>query len=100
VFAAYHQKLFAEQPAEGSAGLTNQELIDKGSQVGAPASFATCVTSGKYTNVAAAETARAIKDASLRADGSDRFGTPTVMVNGKHADLSDDNWLNNLTKAS
>jgi protein-disulfide isomerase len=99
VFSAYHQKLFAEQPAEGSSGLTNQELIDKGTQVGAPASFATCVTSGTYTKAVATETARAIKDTSLRADGQDGFGTPTVTVNGKHTDLSDSSWLTNLTKA-
>jgi protein-disulfide isomerase len=99
VFSAYHQKLFAEQPAEGSAGLTNQELIDKGTQVGAPASFATCVNSGTYSKSAAAETARAIKDTSLRAPDSDGFGTPTVMANGKRVDLSDSSWLTNLTKA-
>jgi len=98
VFAAYHQKLYTEQPAEGSAGLTDQELIDKGTQVGAPATFAQCVTSGKYTKVVTAETLRAAKDASLRAAGSNGFGTPTVTVNGKRADLSDSNWLTSITK--
>jgi protein-disulfide isomerase len=98
VFSAYHQKLYAEQPAEGSAGLTDQELIDKANQVGAPATFAQCVSSGKYTKAVTAETLRAAKDASLRAEGSNGFGTPTVTVNGKRADLSDSNWLTSITK--
>ena len=98
VFSAYHQKLYTEQPAEGSAGLSDQELIDKGSQVGAPATFAQCVTSAKYAKAVTAETLRAAKDTSLRAQGSNGFGTPTVTVNAKRADLSDSNWLTSITK--
>jgi hypothetical protein len=45
------------------------------------------------------ETLRAVKDPSLRAEGSSGFGTPTVTVNGKRADLSDDSWLTDLTQA-
>jgi protein-disulfide isomerase len=98
IFPAYHEKLFTEQPSEGSAGLTDQELIDKANQVGAPATFANCVSSGKYSKAVTAETLRASKDTSLRAEGSNGFGTPTVTVNGKRADLSDDNWLTSITK--
>ena len=98
IFPAYHEKLFAEQPSEGSAGLTDQELIDKANQVGAPATFANCVSSGKYSKAVTAETLRASKDTSLRAEGSNGFGTPTVTVNGKRADLSDDNWLTSISK--
>ena len=98
IFPAYHEKLFTEQPSEGSAGLTDQELIDKANQVGAPATFANCVSSGKYSKAVTAETLRASKDTSLRAAGSNGFGTPTVTVNGKRADLSDDNWLTSITK--
>lgn len=98
IFPAYHEKLFTEQPSEGSAGLTDQELIDKANQVGAPATFANCVSSGKYSKAVTAETLRAAKDTSLRAEGSNGFGTPTVTVNGKRADLSDDNWLTSISK--
>ncbi|HEY2203260.1 MAG TPA: thioredoxin domain-containing protein [Pseudonocardia sp.] len=97
-FAAYHTKLFAEQPSEGSAGLTDQELIAKGQEVGAPATFAQCVTSGKHAKAISAETQRAGKDTSLRAEGSKSFGTPTVVVNGKRADISDNQWLDNVTQ--
>lgn len=98
VFAQYHQKLFAEAPSEGSAGLSNQDLIAKGQQVGAPGSFAQCVTQGKFNKAVSGETLRATKDPSIRAEGSDGFGTPTVIANGKFADISDDSWLTNLTK--
>jgi protein-disulfide isomerase len=100
VFPAYHATLFDgdTQPHEGSAGLTDQQLIDLGNQVSAPAAFASCVTSGRYSKAVTAETNRAAKDPSLRGQGSNSFGTPTVMVNGKRADLSDDDWLTNITK--
>ncbi|MDT7556160.1 MAG: hypothetical protein QOI68_630 [Pseudonocardiales bacterium] len=99
-FPAYHKQLFADQPAEGSAGLTDQQLIDEATKAGAtpPASFNQCVITGKYKLAVTNETSRAAKDASLRSPGSTGFGTPTVMVNGKKADLSDDTWLTNITK--
>jgi protein-disulfide isomerase len=99
-FPAYHKQLFADQPAEGSAGLTDQQLIDEATKAGAtpPASFNQCVITGKYKLAVTNETSRAAKDASLRSPGSNGFGTPTVMVNGKKADLSDDTWLTNITK--
>jgi hypothetical protein len=56
------------------------------------------VITGKYKLAVTNETSRAAKDASLRSPGSTGFGTPTVMVNGKKADLSDDTWLTNITK--
>ena len=99
VFPAYHDKLFAQQPSENSAGLTDQQLIDMGTQVKAPATFANCVTSGKYSKAVTAETSRAAKDTSLRAAGASSFGTPSVTINGKRAEpLSDGNWLTNVTK--
>jgi len=97
VFPAFHKKLFAEQPEEGSAGLTDQELITKAA--GAPPTFAKCVTSGKFNGAVAAETLRASKDASLRAKTAKGFGTPTVTVNGTRADLSNGDWLSGATKA-
>jgi len=99
-FPAYHAKLFAQQPAEGSAGLTDQQLIGMGQQVGAPAGFAQCVTSHKYAKAVAAETTRAVDDPSLRAQGASSFGTPTVLADGKQVDRSDDDWLNKLTGRS
>ncbi|WP_156935326.1 DsbA family protein [Pseudonocardia spinosispora] len=97
-FPAYHKKLFDEQPAEMSAGLTDQELITKGQQVGAPAGFAKCVTDAKFSKTVGTETKRAVQDPSIRAKGEEGFGTPTVTVNGKYQDLSDGSWVDNLNK--
>ncbi|MDQ2706666.1 MAG: DsbA family protein [Actinomycetota bacterium] len=95
-FAAYHDKLFVEQPAEQSAGLTDEELIAKGTAVGAAGSFAQCVTSGKHSKAVDAATLAAVKDTSLRADGKSGFGTPTVLVNGKRVDWTNSEWLTAL----
>ncbi|HEY1966877.1 MAG TPA: thioredoxin domain-containing protein [Pseudonocardia sp.] len=101
IFPTYHRKLFAEQPAEGSAGLTNQELIAKAHQLGdVPADFAKCVSSTKYQTGVTQETLRAAKNATIRAPGADSFGTPTITVNGKWVDVSDDSWLTDLTNAA
>lgn len=97
-FSAYHDKLYAEQPGEGSAGLSDQELIDKGNQVGAPPAFAQCVTSGKHIRAVQVETQRAGGDASLRGPGKPGFGTPTVVVNGKWVDRNRESWISDITK--
>jgi len=102
-FPTYHRLLYAEQPDEGSAGLTNAELIAKAQQLlgkAPPAAFVSCINSGKYSKTVTKETLRAASDATLRAPGEKGFATPTVMVNGKYADVSNDNWLTDLTKTS
>lgn len=100
-FPKYHSVLFASQPGEGSAGLTNGELIKKADGLGnIPPSFATCVNSGKHQTAVTQETLRAAKNPAIREPGEDGFGTPTVVVNGKWTDVSDDNWLSNLTKST
>lgn len=89
-FPAYHAALFAQQPAEGSAGLTDQQLIAL-APAGAPADFATCVTSGRNAPAVTAETTKAASDPNLQTDG--QFGTPTVAENGTKIDLNNSNWL-------
>ena len=74
-FAEYHQALFANQPAEGSAGLTNAKLIELGKSVGlTDAAFADAVTDKTYeawvTKVTDTASSRGVT------------GTPTVLVNG------------------
>jgi protein-disulfide isomerase len=91
IYPAYHKKLYDEQPAEGSAGLTNDQLIAFGSQLGAPADFAQCVNSGTNANAVTAETDAAVSDPALQTNG--QFGTPTVAINGHKVDLNNTNWL-------
>ncbi len=98
IFPAYHAKLFAEQPAEGSAGLTDQQLIAFGTGLGAPGGFAGCVTGATNAAAVTAETNAAAATPALKLD-SGGFGTPTIAVGGKKVDLNDANWLKNATVA-
>jgi protein-disulfide isomerase len=95
IYPAYRAKLFAEQPAEGSAGLTNDQLVKFGTDLGAGQDFTTCVTSGKNSALVGTETQKAAADPNLQTDGN--FGTPTVVVGGKKIDLNDTNWLTEAT---
>ncbi|TDC32159.1 thioredoxin domain-containing protein [Micromonospora sp. KC213] len=75
-FKEFTDALFERQPPEGSAGLSNQELIDIGAGVGLNRDdFGSCVSDGRYKPW----TEHVTEDAS-RAGVT---GTPTVKVNGK-----------------
>jgi protein-disulfide isomerase len=90
IFPAYHARLFDEQPAEGSAGLTDEQLIGFGTELGAD--IGACVTGAAYAaDVAAATEAATAEPAARNADG--RFGTPTVLLDGARVDLTNTAWL-------
>jgi protein-disulfide isomerase len=91
IFPRYHKKLFDEQPAEGSAGLSNDELIALGTELGAQGDFAACVQGDTHAAAIAAETEKATSDTALQTNG--RFGTPTVAIDGEKVDLNDTSWL-------
>jgi protein-disulfide isomerase len=91
IYPGYREKLFDEQPAEGSAGLTDDQLVKFGTDLGAGQDFGTCVTSGKNSALVGTETQKAAADPNLQTDGN--FGTPTIAVNGKKIDLNNSNWL-------
>ncbi len=77
---AYHNKLFSEQPDEGSAGFAIDDLVAWGKAAGATDSgFESCVRD--QTHAAAHEnyTAETMKNAKIE-------GTPTVRLNGKSLD--------------
>lgn len=93
IFGAYHDRLFEEQPREGSEGLSNAELIAIGQELGAGPGFEQCVNSGEHNRAIAAATRRAVENTSIHRPGGDGFGTPTVTVNGQRVDVSDGDWL-------
>lgn len=76
LFLPYTKALFAAQPPENSAGLSDDQLIQIAGQVGIiDPKFAECVRSGKYKDWVAHVTDQA--------GAKNVVGTPTVMVNGK-----------------
>ncbi len=74
VFVRYHGLLFANQPPEGSAGLTDDQLLQLGRQAGATSDeFAECLREERYAGFVSRITERASRDNIL--------STPTVLVN-------------------
>ena len=75
-FAKFHAALYAEQPAEGGAGLSDARLLELAVAAGAPDARARAAIDGlTYRSWTAKVTEAASKD------GVDQ--TPTVTVNGK-----------------
>lgn len=75
-FTQFHQALYGNQPAENSAGLSNQQLIDLGTRAGitGPA-FAAAVNKGTYKGWVGRVTDAASK--------SQVTGTPTIRIGDK-----------------
>ena len=75
-FLDYLNILFANQPAENTAGLTDQQLIDYAKQVGADKAEATIKAGTFFKFPTAQATAHKIS------------GTPTIEINGDRLDLT------------
>ena len=83
VFPAYLKALYAAQPPENGDGLPDDRLVSLGTAAGATSpAFAACVENGRYAEWTKALTETASKD--------DVSGTPTVRVDGKRVDATDE----------
>ncbi|PUB27809.1 protein-disulfide isomerase [Promicromonospora sp. AC04] len=85
-FSAFHDALFASQPAEQTAGLSDEQIAQVAEQAGVPAEVAAGISDGQaretYEEWVAASTDAATSDEALfNADGG--FGTPTVLIDGE-----------------
>lgn len=75
--------MYANQPAETTPGLTDDEIIAIATDAGA-GDVASCITEREYGSFVTAQTQTIPKDAQGRA------GTPTVTFNGERIDLTGD----------
>ena len=91
VWPAFHDRLYADQPAAGSAGPTAAELTAIGTELGAGPGFGACVEANANAAAITAATAAAEANPALQTDG--RFGTPTVAVDGRKIDVSSSDWV-------
>jgi protein-disulfide isomerase len=74
-FREYAKALFAQQPNEGSAGLSDDELVGIGTSIGLDeSSFGQCVRDGTYKSW--------VQHVTDAASAAGVTGTPTVKVNG------------------
>lgn len=75
-WAGIHQLAYANQPAEGGPGLSDDQLIDLAVQAGADeAAVTTCIEDRTYDDWVEATTSRTTSESFFS-------GTPTVLVNG------------------
>ncbi|WP_156760197.1 DsbA family protein [Microbacterium karelineae] len=72
--------MFRNQPAEGSTGLTDDEIAGYASDAGADGA-ASCIADGTYKDYVTERSSVAVDDPDLQ--GPNGFGTPTVLVNGE-----------------
>ena len=80
-WVSYHNTLYKYQPAEGSKGFSDDDLIGWGRDLGVTdAGFAKCVTDQQKGGQLDAMTKYATSDRHVD-------GTPTVFLNGKQLDL-------------
>lgn len=75
----FYEALFADQPAEGTAGPGDDDLIELAESIGVTGIDA-CVSEGAYADY--------VKDAAQAAQDADVAGTPTVIIDGEVADLA------------
>ena len=82
-FLTVNTALFANQPAENTAGMTDEQLVSviEGAGVNDP-NIAGCITAGTFTSWVTAASGRALGGPVANADIPKITGTPTVIVNG------------------
>ncbi|MBL0888158.1 DsbA family protein [Myceligenerans indicum] len=89
-FVEYHDLLFANQPAENSAGLSDDQLAGFAEQAGVPADVAKGIADGEateaYRDWVTASTDQATSAEELANPQTGQFGTPTVMLGGERID--------------
>ena len=83
-FFDFNDALFVDQPKEGTAGLTDQQIMARATKAGVTdmLQITKCVQDHRFRSWAQAATARALNGPIPGADISSIAGTPTIIVNG------------------
>ncbi|MGH3766258.1 MAG: DsbA family protein [Pseudonocardiaceae bacterium] len=84
IFPRFHDSLYGTQPPEGGRGWTSADLQNLGRALGAGDGFARCVQTDATPRITAATETASRYISGLKSDH--RFGTPSVVVNGKIVD--------------
>jgi len=81
-FKAFHDSLYANQPAEGGSGLPEAKVMDLAAKAGITgAAFTSCVTDKTYGPLVQSQ--YDVVNSAFLAANQPRWGTPGVFVNGK-----------------
>lgn len=92
-FLAFHDAMFANQPAENTEGLSDEEIADLAVQAGVPQSVADGITDGTavetYGQWVYSASQEASDNTALHNPQSNAFGTPTLTLDGQRWD---GNW--------
>lgn len=83
-FYDFHNLLFANQPAENTTGLSDDDLVALSVEAGVlePDDVASCIRNQTFKSWTAAATARALNGPIPNSNVPQVTGTPTVIVNG------------------
>ena len=90
-FPAFQRAMFANQPAEGTEGLSNAEIIEiaNGVLTSGQDEVAQCIDEGTYEGWVEDATNRVTANPELANPTSGGFATPTVVVNGVYTSPAD-----------
>lgn len=92
LFDLFTTALFVVQPAENTEGLSDSQIADVARRVGVPDAVADAIESGEYVR-GADSFARWVGEATAVASyGSERFGTPTIIIDGEVLDPRVHDW--------
>ncbi|PZQ90636.1 MAG: hypothetical protein DI534_05390 [Leifsonia xyli] len=91
-FFDFHESLFVDQPAEGSEGLTDQQLLARATQAGVTdtAKVKSCIEKRRFSSWVQAATVRALNGPIPNADIPAITTAPTIIVNGKQFQYTKD----------
>lgn len=86
-FSAFHEAMFASQPAENSPGLSDEQIAQVAEQAGVPADVAAGIADGEamdtFEEWVEAATERAGSDPDVVNPQTGQLGTPTVLIDGE-----------------